>query len=220
MYIDTLSVVDELDNEQAGKLLKAIKAYQCGEEIELDFTTKIAFNQFKCQFARDEEKYKKTCEARAAAGSKGGKQKAANASKSYQKLAKASKSKQDLANVADNDSDNESDSDSDSENKKKKTSSHSLDFSSWPAKPNDELLEEWIAYRKKKKLAITQRAINSTGKALNELSSYGFTVDHCLETMIDRGWQSIEARFFVNTNQRQQPQPQSVNQAFRGLGWK
>ena len=114
LHVDSLGVLSDLSDEQAGKLFKAMLAFHKGEELDLDPLTKMAFSFFKNQFIRDNEKYIKTCEARAQAGSKGGKQKQqniANASKSYQKVAK----------VAENDSDSDSDKDSekDSDNKKK-----------------------------------------------------------------------------------------------------
>ena len=103
LHKDSLTVLDDLTDEQAGKLFKAIKSYHLNEELELDSLIKVAFSPFKNQFIRDEEKYEKTCKARAEAGSKGGKQK-------QQNLANASKSKQNLANLADSDSDSDSDS--------------------------------------------------------------------------------------------------------------
>ena len=62
IHFDSLNVLDDLNNEQAGMLFKAIKSYQCGDELTLDALTKVAFSPFKNQFARDAEKYKKLCE--------------------------------------------------------------------------------------------------------------------------------------------------------------
>lgn len=105
LHVDSLDVLSDLSDEQAGKLFKAMLAFHKGEDIELDPLTKMAFSFFKNQFIRDNEKYVKTCEARAQAGSKGGKQK-------QQNIASASKCYQKEAKVAENDSDNEKDSDS------------------------------------------------------------------------------------------------------------
>ncbi len=58
IYKDSLAVLDELNDEQAGQLFKAIKAYHEGEELALDFGLRMAFIPFKSQFIRDEEKYK------------------------------------------------------------------------------------------------------------------------------------------------------------------
>lgn len=103
VHIDSLSVLDDLTDEQAGQLLKAISAYQKGEEINLNPIVKIAFSPFKNQFMRDNEKYEKTCEIRAKAGALGGK---AKAEKDKQDLANASKSKQYLAKLADSNNKN------------------------------------------------------------------------------------------------------------------
>jgi hypothetical protein len=62
LHIDTLAVLDELTNEQAGLLFKAIKSYQMGLNPELDFK-------------RDAANYEKTCEKNRENGSKGGRPK-------------------------------------------------------------------------------------------------------------------------------------------------
>lgn len=106
IHIDSLDILEDLTDEQAGQLFKAINAHQKGEDLELSSLVKIAFSPFKNQFLRDDEKYQKTCEARAAAGSMGGKQKVANASKSKQKVAKLAENKNKSDSKSDNDSDN------------------------------------------------------------------------------------------------------------------
>ncbi len=107
IHIDSLDILDDLTLEQRGELITAIQLYQKGEEINLSPIVKIAFSPFKNQFNRDNEKYTETCKRRAVSGSKGGKQKVANASKCKQKV----------ANLADNK--NKSDSKNDSDNKRK-----------------------------------------------------------------------------------------------------
>lgn len=110
LHNDSLCILEDLNDEQRGQLFYAIYQHQLGNELELTPLIKIAFSQFKNQFARDEEKYKNTCKRRAEAGSKGGKQKVANASKPKQKVANVAESDNDSVN----DNDNVSDSDSDS----------------------------------------------------------------------------------------------------------
>jgi hypothetical protein len=109
LHVDSLDVLDELTNEQAGMLLKAMRDYHNEGETPLDALTKIVFCPFKNQFNRDSLKYQTTCERRANAGSMGGKQKVAN-------VAKASKPKQKQANLAESVNVSENDSDSDSVN--------------------------------------------------------------------------------------------------------
>ena len=113
IHIDSLDILDDLTNEQCGELFKAIKSHHTDQEINLSTIVNIAFSPFKNQFIRDQEKYLKTCEARAQAGSIGGKQKAAN-------LAKASNCKQKVANLADKDNKKDNDSESDNKNKIKR----------------------------------------------------------------------------------------------------
>ena len=107
LHIDSLDILDDLTNGQAGVLFKAIKAYQHGDDFPLDSIVKVAFSPFKNQFLRDDEKYIKTCERRAIAGSKGGKQKVANASKSKQTVANVADTKNKNKNKTNNKSDKE-----------------------------------------------------------------------------------------------------------------
>ena len=101
IHKDSLHILKDMTNEQAGIFIKAIDFYQQNNQLpELDFGLKMAIIPFINQFERDEENYKKTCEARREAGSTGGKQKVANASKCKQKVAK----------VADNKNENKNDS--------------------------------------------------------------------------------------------------------------
>lgn len=121
LHIDSLDILDDLTDEQAGLLFKAIKAHQKDEDIELDQIVKMVFIPFKNQFDRDNEKYAITCEKRAAAGSKGGKQKVANASKCKQKV----------ANVADSDNKNKNKTNNKSDNNYKDLSVITDGFDHW-----------------------------------------------------------------------------------------
>lgn len=108
LHKDSLEILPDLTDDQAGKLFKAIYAYQIDEEIKLDQIIKMVFLPFKNQFARDDDKYTETCERRAIAGSKGGKQRVANASKSKQKVANQADSKNKSKSVSKSKSDNDS----------------------------------------------------------------------------------------------------------------
>jgi len=109
LHIDSLDILDELTNEEAGELFNAIKDYQNDVNSNLKGLVRIAFSPFKNQFVRDAEKYDLTCERRALAGSKGGKQKVANASKCKQKVANVADSVSKNKNKNKNDSDSKSD---------------------------------------------------------------------------------------------------------------
>lgn len=75
LHMDSLSVLDELTNEQSGILFKAIKDFNSGIEPELDFAMKMCFIPFKNQFTRDFEKYEIKCEKNRENGKFGGRPK-------------------------------------------------------------------------------------------------------------------------------------------------
>ena len=75
LHKDSLSVLDELTNEQAGILFKAIRNYQNGEPVDLEFGLRMAFIPFENQFERDNEAYENTVKRNRDNGSKGGRPK-------------------------------------------------------------------------------------------------------------------------------------------------
>jgi hypothetical protein len=113
LHLDSLSVLDELTNEQAGILFKAIKDYNLGIEPELDFAMRMAFIPFKNQFERDLEKYQSICERNKNNGSLGGRPKKANVTEKTQAVFEKPKK-------ADNDNDNKNDNKNNIEERKLK----------------------------------------------------------------------------------------------------
>ena len=106
LYKDMKPIIDKLTVPQCGHLLKAIYQFQCcGEDYDLDPVTEIAMINIISHFKRDAEKYSQICAKRRKSGSKGGKQKVANASKCKQNVAKLA----DSDSVSDIDSENEID---------------------------------------------------------------------------------------------------------------
>lgn len=75
LHIDSLCVLDELTDEQAGQLFKAIKLYHEGKEFPLDDIIKIAFLPLQKQFERDIEKYNSMCKRNKINGLNGGRPK-------------------------------------------------------------------------------------------------------------------------------------------------
>ena len=91
LYLDMLSVLDEMNEQQAGRLFKAIKAYHLRqtlepgqdddtgfEELVKDFVTRLAFAPFKAQFDRDNKRYEELVERNRRNGAKGGRPKKQN----------------------------------------------------------------------------------------------------------------------------------------------
>ena len=75
VHLDSLSVLDDLNDAQAGQLLRAMLACHNGEDLVLEPIVKVAFNPFKNQFIRDGKKYQETVEKNQKNGKKGGRPK-------------------------------------------------------------------------------------------------------------------------------------------------
>lgn len=197
LHIDSLDILDELTDEQAGKLFKAIKAYQKQEKVELDSFVRIAFSPFKNQFIRDNEKYDLTCKRRAEAGRKGGEAKSAKTSKPKQELANASNCQQELANVADskskNKTKNKSDSDSDSDSKSEITTT------SAKANPSFDLFKYWCDVMGKN--LSTSKLTPKRDKAIKARLKEGYTFEQ-IKAAID-GCRNDP--FSMGHNDRQKP---------------
>lgn len=211
LHIDSLDVLDELSNEEAGRLLKAMRDYHNDEEMKLDALTKIVFSPFKNQFNRDSLKYKTTCERRANAGSIGGKQKVANASKTKQKI----------ANVADNDNvsnnDNVNDSKNDNDNKSVsviKETRVKLDYS--VLQMTEMQCKDVIRIRKKNKgTALTQIIINQLAKQFLLAEDKGFSFQDSLIEWEVRGWKSFKAEWMKSNTSTPQQRPISTTEFFQ-----
>lgn len=102
----------KLTDEQLGKVFRAMLEYEItGEEPIIDDPkAEASFEVVKYDLDMNDGKYEEICRKRREAGSLGGKQKVANATKCYQMQTSVSKSKQ---NVPDTDSDSDNDSVSD-----------------------------------------------------------------------------------------------------------
>lgn len=90
-------MLDELTDEQAGQLFRAMKTFQLTGEMPEEFWLRVALTPFVNQWSRDNLKWTKIAEMRKELGKKGGE---AKRDKLKQLVAIGSDSKQDLANVA------------------------------------------------------------------------------------------------------------------------
>lgn len=147
LHKDSVTIVQEMSNEQAGQLFKAIVHYQIhNEELDLDFGLRMAFTPFKNQFKRDDEKYNDVCEKRKKAAEKRWETDNPGESNCDQLDANASNWIQNNANNADSDSDSENDSgnENDSEKEKEKNFSalHFLKYE-YPERFEKEFLRPW-----------------------------------------------------------------------------
>jgi len=123
VHHDSLNVLDDLTDDQAGLLFKAIKAYHLGNDIKLDSLTNIAMSPFRNQFERDAEKYEKLCEKNRLIAESRYNTKSTTGKSGNQPSPQPTKS-------TDNDSKSKSDSnnDSDSNSKKEVTNTRFAEF--------------------------------------------------------------------------------------------
>jgi hypothetical protein len=112
LHKDSLDILNELTDEQAGQLFKAIWLYQNGEQIELSPLLRIAFTPFKNQFGRDVAAYQERCQKNSD-----------NAKKRWEKNATVC----DRIGAVAKDAYSDSDSKKDSKSKNKKDSKSNID---------------------------------------------------------------------------------------------
>lgn len=204
LHFDSLAVLEDLSDEQAGKLFKAIWRYHIGAESDLDQITKIALAPFKAQFIRDSEKYEKVVKARSEAGKIGGK---AKASKRKQKLANVTFAKQKVAKVTDSVSD--SVSVSDSKNTKNVTPTASAPKAKKPKKaqsydwPKPEGVDQqhwddWLQIRRAKRLPISKTVMD---KIEREAGKINWSMAQVIEKCAQKPWAGFEASW-LDSEQR------------------
>lgn len=81
LFYDWLEVTAELTFEEKGRLIDALVAYARGEERRLTGNERFVFPMFRSQIDRDAAAYAEVSAKRRSAGSKGGRQRLANASR-------------------------------------------------------------------------------------------------------------------------------------------
>lgn len=116
IHIDSLDVLPDLTDEQAGQLFKAVHMYQKTGEHGLTGIMAAIFVSFKNQFDRDIEKYQKICERNKNNGLGGGRpknEKTQSVILGYSGLQKKPKETQDNPKKPDSKNKNDSKSESD-----------------------------------------------------------------------------------------------------------
>ena len=150
LYVNHRKFFEQLTLKQAGMLINGIFEYvEDGKVPKLDAVSKMAFISIKQNLDINAEKYKETVERRRIAGSKGGKQRAANLKNEANEAneANATFASKNVANQADNDNVNENDNENDNENE------NVLSLNVEKEKISDDEREILEKYVKKHKLA-------------------------------------------------------------------
>lgn len=201
LHLDSLDVLDDLDDKNIAELFKAIRDYNINGETNLEGIMKAVFNPFKNQFDRDFEKYNGIVERNKLNGSKGGrpsKKKNIEEPKKPNGLFKEPKK-------ADSDSDSDSDSVSDNENVNesdillKKETKNNKRFS---FKKNlveygfrEDLVDDWLQVRKTKKATNTETAFNAF---INEIESKNCNINDMLQIAVTNSWSGFKHKWVEN----------------------
>ncbi|MDP5916590.1 replication protein [Pseudomonas aeruginosa] len=73
----------------------------------------------------------------------------------------------------------------------------------------EQLLADWITTRKAKRAALTPTAWKRLNNSLAKCKAAGFTAEYAVETMVSKGWQTVEVDWLKNST-RSFSGPQSV----------
>lgn len=76
-----------------------------------------------------------------------------------------------------------------------------LDYSCWPDMPSDQVLNDWLAMRKRLKANVSQTVINRFATELHKARTFGYTVDQCLAECVTRNWRGFEVQWMQNSKQ-------------------
>ena len=102
------------------------------------------------------------------------------------------------------------------EHKNIKQKKSRLDYSSWPAMPDEQIFADWLDMRKRKRAAVSQTVVDQFGKELTRAVAAGYTVSQCLAECVTRNWQGFKFEWIQNSIGVTNHAP---NQRNRGKTW-
>ncbi len=205
LHFDSLGILDQLTNDQCGKLFIACRDYNLGKELNLDETLALVFFPFKAQFQRDKEKYSIVVNRNKTNGSKGGRP--ANPVKPKKPsglIDNPSKPKKaDSGNVNGSVSGNESDNDSKSDNKDIVTGVPKFNFKKELLALNvdKKVLNDWMDVRKKKRATNSETAFTGL---LTEIEKSGLSVADAIKIAAENSWSGFKSQWYSNLSPSQQ----------------
>jgi len=201
LYSDSKSIIDLMSNEQAGLLLKTLFAYVNDENPKIDNSIALVFEMIKLQLKRDLKKWEQTKEGRSIAG---------KASAEARKLAKEIQQistnptnvnfvQQTSTNPTVSVSVNDSVSVSVNEIKNNKALPFKFFDSLISLGAENQLVSDWIAVRKLKKLSNTITAFENFN---NEVVKSGKTINEVLKECVVNSWGGFKSEWI---NKKLQP---------------
>lgn len=102
------------------------------------------------------------------------------------------------------------------EHKNIKPKKPKLNYSCWPAMPDDQIFSDWLEMRKRKRAAVSQTVVDQFGRELTRAVAAGYTVSQCLAECVTRNWQGFKFEWMQNSVGVNNHAP---NQRNRGKTW-
>jgi hypothetical protein len=197
LYVDTLGILNELTDEQAGQLFRKIYEYHIKEKPKetektqsVNSVIELIFFPFKAQFDRDLQTYMSVCDRNRNNGLKGGRPKI--------------KTQNNPKNL---DSDSDSDNDTDNDNEKDKKFNFKKALLNFGF--NKELIEDWLVVRKKKKAANTKTAFNGF---VSEIEKGMLDKNDVLRLCVEKNWIGFKVNWEHGLKQKQDLKPKKIRQ--------
>tara|TARA_R110002020_G_scaffold91712_5_gene222651 strand:+ start:578 stop:1168 length:591 start_codon:yes stop_codon:yes gene_type:complete len=172
LHLDSLDVIDELNDQQVAELFKAIIDYQKTGKTNLKGLMKVVFIPFKNQFLRDQNKYDTKCETNRINGSKGGRPKKTKDNPDKPKITQRLNGKPNKPyNDSDSDNDSKNDSVSDNKNDNKNDSVNKAEILKMTGKTVEEVLQSDYSIEDKHKI-LTIRMMRQSNYDLSNSDLY------------------------------------------------
>ena len=185
LYIDSLDVLDELSDEQAGQLFKAIREYEVNEVEILNGLMKAIFTPFKNNIDRAKAEYQAVCERNKHNGASEGRP---NRKKPTGLESNPLK--------ADKDKDKDKDTSVTAKASKYVYISQLQEEGIIQTERGVSLAEDFIKYRAQIKKPIkTIQPLKAYIKVLGELIAKKIDIDKAIELMKEREWQTLKAEY-------------------------
>lgn len=225
LYSDNKSIIDLMTNEQAGLLLKTLFSYVNDENPKIDESIKLVFEMIKLQLKRDLKKWENTVSERSISGRKGNLKKynldlfnlfeqGKYTLEQAENIAKNRKTSHSVANVAVNDSVSVSVNDNVNDNVillKKETkinNTPTAKFSFFNSLielgVEKQLVNDWLAVRKNKKLTNTETAFKNLEK---EFEKCGKPIPVIIEKCVTESWGGFKASWDWKDGQTKNSEP-------------
>ncbi len=194
LHLDTLAVLDELTDEQAGQFIKAIYLHRKGVEFSVDPLMKALLVPFIAQMKRDDEKYTKKVNANRNNGLKGGRPKANETKGNPVGFSETQHKPNESQKTREGEGEGEGENKKRGSKDKPDAAGAAIDFS--PLCMTTEQVAEVKRIRKKTKGgALTQRVVNSLAVEFEAAAKIGWGPEDILSEWELRGWKSFKAEW-------------------------